>query len=125
MTVGRRKSPNHSKVPNVPSGSEEEEEVDDEVLAAIIRNKPERVARAKGTTIPLMMDPKVILDFINLWYDNPQTPIDDLKLPPRLSYLLTSFINEEKWKMQKAKQAIKGSDSEREFSKEQHYEYNP
>ncbi|KAI5006123.1 hypothetical protein ZWY2020_033366 [Hordeum vulgare] len=112
---GRRSSP--SKVFNVPSELEEEDEADDEVLAVIIRNKQERVTQAKGSAIPLMMDPKLILDFIDLWYDNPQTPIDDLKLPPRPSHMFTTFINEEIWKAQKAKQARKAKTQKESFLK--------
>ncbi|KAI5006620.1 hypothetical protein ZWY2020_033863 [Hordeum vulgare] len=51
------------------------------------------------------MDPKVLLDFINVWYEDPNTPIDDLKLPPGVSHMVATFINEAKWKEQKAKQA--------------------
>ncbi|KAI4996391.1 hypothetical protein ZWY2020_051176 [Hordeum vulgare] len=50
----------------VPSASEGSEEYDDETLEAIIRNKQERVAQASGSAIPLAMDPKVLLDFINV-----------------------------------------------------------
>ena len=51
------------------------------------------------------MDPKVFLDFINVWYEDPNTPIDDLKLPPGVSHMVATLINEAKWKEQKAKQA--------------------
>ena len=52
-----------------------------------------------------MLDPKVVLDFIDVWYQNPQTPIDDLKLPPGTSHVLIMFITKEKWKFEKAKWA--------------------
>ncbi|KAI4994575.1 hypothetical protein ZWY2020_034216 [Hordeum vulgare] len=45
------------------------------------------------------------MDFINVWYEDPNTPIDDLKLPPSLSHMVATFINEAKWKEQQAKQA--------------------
>ena len=60
----------------------ESDDYDDETLQAIIRNKQERVAQASGNAIPLAMDPKVLLDYINIWYEDPNTPLDDLKLPP-------------------------------------------
>ncbi|KAI4980278.1 hypothetical protein ZWY2020_020763 [Hordeum vulgare] len=44
------------------------------------------------------MDPKVLLDYINIWYD-------DLKLPPGISHMVTTFINEAKWKEQQATHA--------------------
>ncbi|KAI4980477.1 hypothetical protein ZWY2020_020962 [Hordeum vulgare] len=33
------------------------------------------------------MDPKVLLDYINIWYEDPNTPVDDLKLPPGISHM--------------------------------------
>ncbi|KAI5012090.1 hypothetical protein ZWY2020_024224 [Hordeum vulgare] len=51
------------------------------------------------------MDPKVLLDYINIWYEDPNTPLDDLKLPPGISHMVATFINEAKWKEQQAKQA--------------------
>ncbi|KAI5013682.1 hypothetical protein ZWY2020_040568 [Hordeum vulgare] len=74
-------------------------------LQAIIRNKQQRVAQASGSVIPLAMDPKVMLDYINVWYDDPNTPIDDLKLPPGISHMVDTFSNEAKWKEMKVKQA--------------------
>ncbi|KAI4990416.1 hypothetical protein ZWY2020_038779 [Hordeum vulgare] len=111
VTARRGIRPSQSKVINIPSASEGGEEFDDETLQAIIRNKKERVAQASGSSIPLAMDPKVLLDFINVWYENPNTPIDDLKLPPGLSHMVATFINEEKWKEKQAKQA-KGYETE-------------
>lgn len=105
MTVGRGTRPSPSKVVNIPSALKGSEEYDDETHQAIIGNKQERVAQATRNTIPLTLDPKVVLNFIDLWYEDPNTPIDDLKLPPRLSHVVTSFINEAKWKDQQAKQA--------------------
>ncbi|KAI4987155.1 hypothetical protein ZWY2020_019955 [Hordeum vulgare] len=51
------------------------------------------------------MDPKVLLDYINIWYEDPNTPLDDLELPPGISHMVATFINEAKWKEQQAKQA--------------------
>ncbi|KAI4981941.1 hypothetical protein ZWY2020_022433 [Hordeum vulgare] len=51
------------------------------------------------------MDSKVLLDYINIWYEDPNTPLDDLKLPPGISHMVYTFINEAKWKEQQAKQA--------------------
>ena len=45
------------------------------------------------------------MNFIDLWYEDPNTPIDDLKLPPGVSHTVATFINEAKWKEQKAMQA--------------------
>ncbi|KAI4993377.1 hypothetical protein ZWY2020_007690 [Hordeum vulgare] len=51
------------------------------------------------------MDPKVLLDYINIWYEDPNTLLDDLKLPLGISHMVATFINEAKWKEQQAKQA--------------------
>ena len=41
----------------------EEDEADDEELAEIIKDRQVRVARAKGTEVPLLLDPKLILNY--------------------------------------------------------------
>ncbi|KAI5003658.1 hypothetical protein ZWY2020_030818 [Hordeum vulgare] len=64
------------------------------------------------------MDPKVLLDFINIWYEDPNTPIDDLKLPPGISHMVATFINEAKWKEQKARQARVAKAKKEKFLKQ-------
>ncbi|KAI4993918.1 hypothetical protein ZWY2020_008231 [Hordeum vulgare] len=104
MTAGRGIRPSPSSHQS-PSASEGSDEFDDETLQAIIRNKQECVARASGSAIPLAMDPNVLLDYINVWYDDPNTPIHDLKLPPGIIHMVATFINEAKWKEMQTKQA--------------------
>ena len=60
----------------------EEDEADDEELAEIIRARQVRADRAKGTNVPLLLDPKLILDYIDLWHKDPNTPMPDFKLTP-------------------------------------------
>ncbi|KAI5006757.1 hypothetical protein ZWY2020_034000 [Hordeum vulgare] len=105
VSVERGTKPSPSKIITVPSASEGSDEYDDETLQAIMRNKQERVTQASGSAIPLAMDPKVLLDYINIWYEDPNTPLDDLKLPPGISHMVATFINEAKWKEQQANQA--------------------
>ncbi|KAI4997073.1 hypothetical protein ZWY2020_052415 [Hordeum vulgare] len=105
VSAERGTQPSPRKIITVPSASEGSDEYDDETLQAIIKNKQERVAQASGSAIPLAMDPKVLLDYINIWYEDPNTPLDDLKLPPGISHMVATFINEAKWKEQQAKQA--------------------
>ena len=69
-----------------------------EELAEIIRDRQIRAARAKGTSVPLLLDPKLILEYIDLWHKDPNTPMPDFKLTPGQSHMLTHFIQEEKWK---------------------------
>ncbi|KAI5013162.1 hypothetical protein ZWY2020_028116 [Hordeum vulgare] len=105
VSAERAPLPSPSKIITVPSASEGSDEFDDQTLQAIIRNKQERVAQASGSAIPLAMDPKVLLDYINIWYEDPNTPLDDLKLPPGISHMVTTFINEAKWKERQPRQA--------------------
>ena len=84
----------------VPS---DEDEADDDELAEIIRDRQVRAARAKGTDVPLLLDPKLILEYIDVWHKDPNTPLPDFKLTPGQSHMLTHFIQEEKWKFEKAR----------------------
>ena len=91
---GSRPSPHKKQVAfHVPSS---EDEADDEELAEIIRDRQQRATRAKGTNVPLLLDPKLILDFIDLWHKDPNTPTPDFNLTPGQSHMLTAFIGEEK-----------------------------
>ena len=84
-----------------------EDEADDDELAEIIRDKQVRAARAKGSEVPLLLDPRAILDYIDLWHKDPDTPMPDFHLTPGQSHMLTHFIQEEKWKFEKARQIKK------------------
>ncbi|KAI5012685.1 hypothetical protein ZWY2020_024951 [Hordeum vulgare] len=125
VTAERATLPSPSKIITVPSASEGSGEFDDETLQAIIRNKQERVAQASGSAIPLAMDPKVLLDYINIWYEDPNTPVDDLKLPPGISHMVTTFINEAKWKEQQTRQAKVAKIKKEKFLKQNLLELTP
>ena len=62
--------------------SSEEDEADDEELVEIIKDRQVRATRAKGTNVPLLLDPKLILDYIDPWHKDPNTPMHDFKLTP-------------------------------------------
>ena len=95
---GTRPSPHKKQVAlHVPS---DDDEADDEELAEIIRNRQARATRAKGSNVPLMLDPKLILDFIDLRHKDPNMPLPELNLTPGQSHVLTTFIEEEKWKFE-------------------------
>ena len=112
---GSRPSPHKKQVAfQVPS---EEDEADDDELAEIIRDRQVRAARAKGTNVPLLLDPKLILDYIDLWHKDPNTPMPDFKLTPGQSHMLTAFIQEEKWKYEKARQLKKAQYRKEKFLK--------
>ena len=76
-------------------------------MAEIIRDRQARDARAKGSEVPLLLDPKLILEYIDLWHKDPNTPLPDFNITPGQSYMLTAFIGEEKWKYEKDRQVKK------------------
>ena len=83
--------------------ADEHDMADEDELAEFVRRKAEEVAIAKNSSLPLLLDPKKIMDFINLWCEKPDTPLDDLDLPPGPSHVLTAFILNEKYKIEQAK----------------------
>ena len=85
----------------------DDDEADDEELAEIIRDRQARAARAKGSNVPLLLDPKLILDFIDLWHKDPTTPLPEMNLTPGQSHVLTHFIEEEKWKYEEGRRLKK------------------
>src|SRR3954469_3572387 len=104
-TAGRGTLPSPKKqvVFSVPS----DDDADEEELTEIIRDRQERAAKAKGTHVPLLLDPRAILDYIDLWHKDPNTPMPDFKLTPGQSHMLTHFIQEEKWKYDRAREIKK------------------
>ena len=54
--------------------SSSEDEADDEELEEIIRDKQQSATRAKGSNVPVLLDPKLILEYIDLWHKDPNTP---------------------------------------------------
>ena len=92
-----------------------DDEASDDELAEIIRDRQERAARAKGTNVPLLLDPRVILDYIDLWHKDPNTHMPDFHLTAGQSHMLTHFISEEKWKFEKARQIKKAQFRKEKF----------
>ena len=85
----------------------DDDEADDEELAEIIRDRQARAARAKGSNVPMLLDPKLILDFIDLWHKDPNMPLPEMNLTPGQSHVLTAFIEEEKWKFEQGRRVKK------------------
>ena len=57
-----------------------DDEADDEEVTKIIRDRHHRAARAKGSEVPLLLDPKLILEYIDLWHKDPNTLMPDFTL---------------------------------------------
>src|SRR4051812_42122180 len=102
---GTRPSPKKQVVFSVPS--DDDDDADEEELAEIIRDRQERAAKANSTPVPMLLDPRAILDYIDLWHKDPNTPMPDFKLTPGQSHMLTHFIQEEKWKYDRAREIKK------------------
>ena len=85
----------------------DDDEADDEELAKIIKDRQARAARAKGSNVPMLLHPKLILDFIDLWHKDPNMPLPEMNLTPGQSHVLTDFIEEEKWKFEEGRRLKK------------------
>ena len=84
-----------------------------------------RAARAKGSNVPLMLDPKLILDFIDLWHKDPNTPLPEMNLTPGQSHVLTAFIDEEKWKYEQGRKVKKAQYKKERFLKQNVLKLSP
>ena len=69
--------------------------------------------------MPFLLDPKLILEYINLWHKDPNTPMSDFNLTPGQSHMLTAFIGEDKWKFEKTRQIKKA-----QYKKERYLKKN-
>ena len=96
----------------------DDDEADDEELAKIIRDRQHRAASAKGSVVPLLLDPKKILDFIDLWHKDPNAPMPELGLTPGQSHMATAFIAEEKWKYDQARSIKKAQYKKQRYLKD-------
>lgn len=54
-----------------------------------------------------MLDPKMILDFINIWCENPKTPLDTLNILPGPHHMIVDFIGSERYRIDQARQVKK------------------
>ena len=96
-----------------------DDEVDDDELADIIKDRQQQAARAKGSVVPLLLDPKKILDFSDLWHKDPNAPMPDLGLTPGQSHIVTTFIAKERWKYDQARSVKKAR-----YKKQRHLKDN-
>ena len=105
--------------------SSEEDEADDDELAEIIRDRQVRAARARGTDVPLLLNPKLILEYIDVWHKDPNTPLPDFKMTPGQSHMLTHFIQEEKWKFEQGRRVKKAQYKKERFLKQNVLKLSP
>ena len=72
-TAGQGSRPSPHKKQVAFQGPSDEDEADGEELAEIIKDRQQRAARAKGSEVPLLLDPKLILEYIDHWQKDPNT----------------------------------------------------
>src|SRR3954468_11372380 len=87
-------------IPHTPQTSDEEDEFED--LAAFVATEEDKVeyvraaarrkAEATGSEIPLLLDPKKILEYIEIWSVKPDTPLDDLDIPKDIKFYVQQFL---------------------------------
>ena len=75
--------------------------------------------------MPLILDPKLILDFIDLWHKDPNTPLLYMNLTPGQSHVLTAFIDEEKWKFEQGTRVKKAQYKKERFLKQNVLKLSP
>ena len=84
----------------------------------IIKDRQARAARAKGSNVLILLDPKLILDFIDLWHKDANTPLPEMKVTPGQSHVLTAFIEEEKWKFEEGRRVKKAQYKKQRYLKD-------
>src|SRR3954471_6622653 len=95
-----KKTAMRGAIHHTPQTSDEEDEFED--LAAFIATEEDKVeyvravarrkAEATGSKIPLLLDPKKILEFIEIWSVKPDTPLDDLDIPKDIKFYIEQFL---------------------------------
>jgi len=82
------------------NSDEEEDEFEDlagfvateEQKIEYIRAAARRKAEATGSEIPLLLDPKKIQEFVEIWAEKPDTPLDDLDIPKDIKFYVQQFL---------------------------------
>ena len=79
---------------------EEEDEFEDltgfvatkEQKIEYVRAAARRKAEATGSEVPLLLDPKKILEYIEVWAVKPDTLLDDLDIPKNIKFYVQQFL---------------------------------
>src|ERR1041384_1365235 len=101
---GPRSSPNKTAmrcaIHHTPQTSDDEDEFED--LAGFVSSEADKIeyvcaaarrkAEATGSEIPLLLDPKKILEYIEIWSVNPDTPLDDLDIPKDINFYVQKLL---------------------------------
>src|SRR3954463_10139649 len=95
-----KKTAMRGAIHHTPQTSDEEDEFEDLVAfvateedkVEYVRAAARRKAEATGSEIPLLLDPKKILEFIEIWSVKPDTPLDDLDIPKDIKFYVQQFL---------------------------------
>src|SRR3954470_6620888 len=85
------------------NSDEEEDEFEDlagfvateEQKIEYVRGAAKRKAEDTGFEVPLLLDPKKILEYIEIWAVKPDTPLDDLDIPKDIKFYVQQFLSNE------------------------------
>lgn len=94
-----KKARDHGKWPR-PISIEESEHEDHSTL---VERRHRQSAIAKGSTIPLLIDPSMLLEFIEEWMNDHHNPLDALDIPASPLHVISGIIADEKHKAKQAK----------------------
>src|ERR1041384_2062634 len=80
----------------------DEEEDEFEELASFVATEEQKIeyvraaarrkAEASGSEVPLLLDPKKILEYIEIWAVKPDTQLDDLDIPKDIKLYVQQFL---------------------------------
>lgn len=80
---------------------------DSEELVEIIRDHAQHVTNAKVSLVPLLLDPELLLDFVNIRCENPKKPLSDLKNSHGPKHMIVDHISNEKYHIEQARRSKK------------------
>src|SRR4051812_32012694 len=82
------------------NSDEDEDEFED--LVGIVATEEQKIeyvhaaarrkAEATSSEVPLLLDPKKILEYIEIWAVKPDTPLDDLDIPKDIQFYVQQFL---------------------------------
>src|SRR4051812_13355249 len=84
-----------------PFNSDEEEDEFEDLAGFVATEEPKleyvraaarRKAEATSSEVPLLLDPKKILEYIEIWAEKPDTPLDDLDIPKDIKFYVQQFL---------------------------------
>src|ERR1041385_3761787 len=95
-----KKTAMRGAIHHTPQSSDDEDEFED--MAGFVATEADKIeyvraaarrkAEATGSEIPLLLDPKKILEYIEIWSVKPDTPLDYLDIPKDIKFYVQQFL---------------------------------